>query len=128
MLAQPRKIRLVAGQAEATERELFAMRLQALRPPSTTLGKPTRTSCAISGAAANLPVVRFDPDSAVPLRPAYGGLGLGPRPPLRAPPQAPLQAAASAARPIDADRRQIFRDNSRYSGPWCGRTGFPLAL
>ena len=33
MLAQPRKLRLVARQAETTERELLAMRLQACNRP-----------------------------------------------------------------------------------------------
>ena len=33
MLAQPRKIRLLARQAEATERELLAVRLQACNRP-----------------------------------------------------------------------------------------------
>ena len=41
------------------------------------------------------------------------------------PPRAPLQAAASAARPNGADRRQIFRDNSRCSGPWAAGQDFP---
>ena len=48
------KYRLIARQAETTERELLAMRLQACNRPSTTLGKPTRTGCAIGGAAAKL--------------------------------------------------------------------------
>src|SRR5262249_36499951 len=39
-----------------------------------------------------------------------------------------FKLAASAVPPIDADRRQIFHDNSRCSGPWGRRTGFPLAL
>jgi hypothetical protein len=50
-LTQPREVRLVARQAEEAERELLAVWLQAC---DWTLGKPTRTSCAISGAAAKL--------------------------------------------------------------------------
>src|SRR5262249_20659186 len=40
MLAQPRKIRLVARQAKATERELLAMRLQACDRPVRHWGNP----------------------------------------------------------------------------------------
>src|SRR6516225_5629051 len=40
MLAQPRKIRLLARQAEATERELLAVRLQACNRPIRHWGNP----------------------------------------------------------------------------------------
>ena len=53
MLAQPRKIRLVARQAKAAKRELLAPRLQAC-DRQYDIGKPTRTGGAIGGATVKL--------------------------------------------------------------------------
>src|SRR6516164_7441513 len=98
MLAQPRKMRLLARQAEATERELLAVRLQACNRPIRHWGNPPepiaqsaepRLSCG----------AWFGLGFAVPRGAHYGGLHFGASPRSPAAPRAPLQAAASAARP-----------------------------
>src|SRR6516225_9452867 len=124
MLAQPRKIRLVPRQTEATKRELLAPRLQACDRPVRHWGSPPEPVARSAEPRLSCGALVLVWDSSVPRCSHYGGLRFGAGPSTPAP-RAPLQAAASAARPIDGDRRQIFSDNSRCSGPWCGRTGFP---
>src|SRR6516164_9613283 len=124
MLAQPRKIRLVPRQTEATKRELLAPRLQACDRPVRHWGSPPEPVARSAEPRLSCGALVLVWDSSVPRCSHYGGLRFGASPSTPAP-RAPLQAAASAARPIDGDRRQIFSDNSRCSGPWCGRTGFP---
>src|SRR5262249_17094603 len=96
-----------------------------VRPPSTTLGNPPEPVARSAEPRLSCGAWFWFGIRRVPRKPHYGGLRFGGGPPLRAPPRARLQAAAPAARPIGADRREIFWDNSRCSGPCCGRTGFP---
>jgi hypothetical protein len=52
--AQAGVIDLVARQRQAMQRWARAIRLKAESPPNTTLGKSTKTSCAIGEAATRL--------------------------------------------------------------------------
>src|SRR5262249_31743468 len=78
MLAQPRKIRLVARQAEQWSASCSRC---SSRPAAAQydIGKPTKPNCAIGGAAAKLRRLVWFGIRRGPRREHYGGLSFGAR-------------------------------------------------
>src|SRR6516225_525564 len=77
MLAQPRKIRLVARQTETTERELLASRLQACDRPVRHWGNPPEPVARSAEPRLSCGALVWFGIRRVPRRSQYGGLSFG---------------------------------------------------
>src|SRR6516162_1944840 len=116
MLAQPRKIRLVARQAEATKRELLAPRLQACDRPVRHWGNPSEPVARAAEPRLSCRRLSSHRDSSVPVGHTTGdfvlALGLSRPPRLERPYKLqPQLSGQSAGRP-----RHLVEDEIRALG------------